>query len=246
MEKRVKDLSNPSKSRSVSGIANHIALNAILAAATQVATPVKPGNVHRYNDFKVTKMEHYLSSAIFLNIPMSQMATRGIMVERGLIDIDEVDMGWIIGEAAKDGGKWHTGGITNLGMLFLFSPIAAAAGHLISSSDSVIEYEMNLNELPSVSVDFIENTTPEDTVNIFTSLYKITAIPIRTLTEREIKQIWPQFIRTGGTIRFYPKTRAETQVINTRILSSGFISRAETRSIDLNDYAIRVAEEVDV
>ncbi|MHA2091244.1 MAG: ATP-binding cassette domain-containing protein [Candidatus Kariarchaeaceae archaeon] len=74
--------------------------------------------------------------------------------------------------------------------------------------------------------------------------HEITAIPTRTLTDREIKQLWPHFTRTGGTIRFYPKTRTETQIINTRILSSGFISRAETRSIDLNDYSIRIAEEL--
>jgi ABC-type dipeptide/oligopeptide/nickel transport system ATPase component len=75
--------------------------------------------------------------------------------------------------------------------------------------------------------------------------HEITAIPKRILTDREIKQLWPHYTRAGGTIRFYPKTRTETQIINTRILSSGFISRAETRSIDLNDYSIRIAEELD-
>ena len=106
-----------------------------MAGATQVASPVKPGNVHRYHDFKATKMEHYLSSAVALNNPMFELSTRGILTERGLIDIDEVDMGWIIAEAAKDNIKWHNGGMTNLGMLFLFSPIALAAGYLISESD---------------------------------------------------------------------------------------------------------------
>lgn len=73
--------------------------------------------------------------------------------------------------------------------------------------------------------------------------HEITAIPIRNLSDREVRQVWPEFTRTGGTIRFYPKNRAEAQVINTRILSSGFISRVETRGIDLNDYAIRIAED---
>ena len=86
---------------SVKGISNHIALNAILAGATQVASPVKPGNVHRYHDFKLTKMEHYLSSAVALNNPMFELATRGVLTERGLIDIDEVDMGWIIAEVTE-------------------------------------------------------------------------------------------------------------------------------------------------
>ncbi|MHA2503278.1 MAG: ATP-binding cassette domain-containing protein [Candidatus Kariarchaeaceae archaeon] len=72
--------------------------------------------------------------------------------------------------------------------------------------------------------------------------HEITAIPSRILSEREIKQLWPEYQRAGGTIRFHPKTRSEAQIINTRILTSGFISRAETRVIDLNDYAIRIAE----
>ncbi|OLS24128.1 MAG: 2-(5''-triphosphoribosyl)-3'-dephosphocoenzyme-A synthase [Candidatus Heimdallarchaeota archaeon LC_2] len=157
---------------SVKGISNHIALNAILAGATQVASPVKPGNVHRYHDFKLTKMEHYLSSAVALNNPMFELATRGVLTERELIDIDEVDMGWIIAEAAKDNVKWHNGGITNLGMLFLFSPIALAAGYLISENDSDFD-DINLNKLPTIATKFLENTTPEDTVNIFSMLYHL-------------------------------------------------------------------------
>lgn len=73
--------------------------------------------------------------------------------------------------------------------------------------------------------------------------FEITTIPKRVLSDREIKQLWPHFEKAGGTIRFYPKSRTEAQIINTRILSSGFISRAETRAIDLNDYAIRLARE---
>lgn len=73
--------------------------------------------------------------------------------------------------------------------------------------------------------------------------FEITATPRRALDHREIKQIWPTYVKTGGMLRFYPKTKGEAQVINTRILSSGFITRAETRSIDLNEYAIRIADE---
>ncbi len=76
--------------------------------------------------------------------------------------------------------------------------------------------------------------------------HEITALPKRYLTDREIKQVWPNFSRAGGTLRFYPTSRDEAQVINTRILSSGFISRAETRSIDLNDYSMRIASEGDI
>ncbi|MHA2249243.1 MAG: triphosphoribosyl-dephospho-CoA synthase [Candidatus Kariarchaeaceae archaeon] len=171
------------KGKSSLNISNHIALNATLAASIQVACHVKPGNVHRFQDFTQTKMEHFLSSAVALNIPMSQMATRGIMVGRGLIDIDETDMGWIIAEAAKEGVTWHSGGMTNLGMLFLFSPIAAAAGYLLSSSSNANDDFVDISQLPSIAVEFLENTTPEDTVNIFSMLYQLnTEVYPRSLT----------------------------------------------------------------
>ncbi len=131
-----------------------------------------PGNVNRFQDFNGMKMEHYLSSAIALIPFLYQLATRGIMVERGLIDIDEVDMGWIISTAAKEGPKWQSGGTINLGLLFLFSPIAAAAGYLQSSSENNDEF-LKIKELPAITQNFIENTTPEDTVNIVSMLHEI-------------------------------------------------------------------------
>jgi ABC-type multidrug transport system ATPase subunit len=77
--------------------------------------------------------------------------------------------------------------------------------------------------------------------------HEITAVPTRTLSDREVRQLWPEYSRTGGTIRFHPKTKTEAQLINTRILTSGYISRVETRVIDLNDYAIRMVDSpVDV
>lgn len=117
-------------------------------------------------------MEHYLSSAVALNNPMFELATRGVLVEREVIDIDEVDIGWIIAEAAKDNVKWHKGGITNLGMLFLYSPMALAAGYLISETDSDY-HKIDLSKLPKIANKFLENTTPEDTVNIFSILYDL-------------------------------------------------------------------------
>lgn len=166
------DYHNHDRKLSVKSISNHISLNASLAASLQVAAHVKPGNVHRYHDFRETRLEHYLSSAVLLNNPIVELATRGILTERELIDIDEVDMGWIIAEAAKENAKWHHGGMTNLGMLFLYSPIALAAGFMLSEADQNLN-SINFKELPKIAMDFLDNTTPEDTVNVITMLYHL-------------------------------------------------------------------------
>lgn len=159
--------------RSVESIIEHVALNAALAASTQLAAHVKPGNIHRYHDFKETKMEHYLSSAVALHTPMAEIAKRGVMVQRGLIDQDEVDMGWIIAEAVKDGVKWHSGGLTNLGILFLFAPVAAASGYILSENAADRIDTIDVKQIPKLAYKFVENTTPEDTINIFSTLYKV-------------------------------------------------------------------------
>ncbi len=62
--------------------------------------------------------------------------------------------------------------MSTLGMLFLFSPIALAAGYLISETDGDYD-KIDLTKLPKIANNFLENTTPEDTVNIFSILYDL-------------------------------------------------------------------------
>ena len=157
--------------RSSSQISNFVALNATLAASIQVSTSNLPGSVTRYHDLGSMKMEHALSHAVALNRPVMDIATRGIMAQKGFIELDEVDLGWIVAEAAKELQIWQNKKKCYIGVLSLISPIAAAAGYLFSENANDLEYQLDFGDLKRLTIDFLENTTPEDTVHIFTRLY---------------------------------------------------------------------------
>lgn len=155
--------------KSSSFISGLIAQNATLAVTIQAVTDVRPGNISRYHNFNKFKIENYMKFAVSMNQPIIDMATRGIMVDRGFIDFDEVDMGWILSEAIK---KYSTGKGSDhyIKMLLTFSPLAASAGYLLSGME---KEEIQLNDLKKISMEFLENTTPEDADHLFSSLYDL-------------------------------------------------------------------------
>jgi triphosphoribosyl-dephospho-CoA synthetase len=99
------------------------------------------------------------------------ITTRGIMAQKGFIELDEVDLGWIVAEAAKELQIWQNKKKCYIGVLSLISPLAAAAGYLFSENANDLEYEIDFADLKRLTLDFLDNTTPEDTVHIFSRLY---------------------------------------------------------------------------
>ena len=94
-----------------------------------------------------------------------------INAERGLIDFDEVDFGWIIAESIKREKEWYKGSALNVGKLFMFAPISAAVGYLVSELDK-LEQAVNFKEISEYTEYFLENSTPEDTVNLVKVLHQ--------------------------------------------------------------------------
>lgn len=72
--------------------------------------------------------------------------------------------------------------------------------------------------------------------------HEITAVPIRPLIDREVKEIWPHFVRNGGILKFYPVNQIQAERITNRLLKSNLMSSVQTRKIDLNEYAIRYGQ----
>ncbi len=165
------ELNNRLNSTSASRIANYVALNASLSLSLQLSTNILPGNVNRYNDNGGLHHEHLLASSIAFHKPVMDISTRGIMVNFNFIDMDEVDMGWIMAESLKENKQWHKGPNLNLGSLAIYLPIAAAAAYLFSTNPEITGYKLNNNELQRLTMEFLENTTPEDTVQLFTQIY---------------------------------------------------------------------------
>lgn len=155
------DISNTNL-KSPEDIATWVATCASLACSIQFSVN-KPGTDIISN---TEKIRQYITSGALIYKPIADLASRGVMVERGLIDIDEVDTGWIIAESLRREKDWHPSHMSTFGRLFLYAPIAVAVGYLYSELDDT-EFHLDVNELPEYLEIILQNSTPEDTVNIF-------------------------------------------------------------------------------
>lgn len=136
---------------------------ASLAALLEVSAYPKPGNVHRLRDFPDTKYEHFLAGSVALGSKMQDLAEKGQRIEQ--------DRGWAelgVGESilasVKDMMEWQRGGNVHLGIILLFSPLAAAAGSVMK------EGIVDLDELRSALDEVISGATPLDSVNIYRAI----------------------------------------------------------------------------
>lgn len=98
-----------------------------LAAALEVSGYPKPGNVHRTADFDDLSYEDFLSGSIALGPPIRRLARRALYCSKRQ-SLSHLQIGRAIKEAVDSATTWQKGGNTHLGMILLFTPLAAAAG----------------------------------------------------------------------------------------------------------------------
>lgn len=144
-------------------IANWVASCANIASVIQLGVD-KPGlDLLKKN---IDDKLGYLKGATILYKPIFDLASRGIMVEKGLIDIDEIDLGWIISETLDKNKDYNLNSDQNFGRLLLMSNLAMAFGYIISESNDK-NYDISLDHISDITMMFLENSTPEDTVNLY-------------------------------------------------------------------------------
>ncbi len=145
-------------------LAQHISKCLQLAVLLEVSSYPKPGNVHRTNDFKGTRYEHFLASAVAVAPHFEIAAERGIKVFSGEINPSQVGIGDIIQSAVASVSSWQSGGNTILGSLILLTPIAVTAGMTLA------EEMFSLSKLRENLKTVIESTTPEDAISVYDTI----------------------------------------------------------------------------
>ncbi len=135
-----------------------------LAVLLEVSSYPKPGNVHRTADFKKTRYEHFLASAVAVTPHFKLAAERGIMISTGKIGLDQISIGKIIKNAVESVYAWQNDENTLLGTIILLSPIAVAAGMTFAEDSFSI---VNLREKIRIVV---ESTTPVDAVAVYDAI----------------------------------------------------------------------------
>jgi len=95
---------------------------------------------------------------------MRSLAEYGFAVRQGECGWEGMDFGGRILQAVEDMMAWQHGGNVNLGIVLLFSPLAAGAGYCIR------EGRVDGGELRSSLRNIIDSTTPSDAVSVYRAI----------------------------------------------------------------------------
>jgi len=137
---------------------------ASLAALLEVSAYPKPGNVHRLRDFPDTKYDHFLAGSVSLGSRMRELAEKGDRIGHGSRKYAELGVGEVILVSVKDMMDWQSGGNVHLGIILLFSPLAAAAGSVMK------EGVVDLDDLRNALDEVINGANALDSVNIYKAI----------------------------------------------------------------------------
>ena len=136
---------------------NDIVRAAQLACVLEVTGYPKPGNVHRMHDFDDMKYEDFLVSGIVVGDIIRKTAIRANKTIN-THNFSSIKLGELILEAVTETNKWVETN-TNLGIMMLFVPIAAAA----AISPDFCSLRTNI-------VKIMADTTSEDAVNLYKAI----------------------------------------------------------------------------
>ncbi len=145
-------------------ISEHVASCLQLAILLEVSAP-KPGNVNRSTDFRGTRYEHFLASAVAVGPSFACAAEQGIMISKGTVKPNEICLGKIIRGAVERVSVWQSGGNTLLGTILLLTPIAVAAGMTLARSKA-----LSIPKLRENIKKIVKSTTALDSVAVYEAI----------------------------------------------------------------------------
>lgn len=136
-----------------------------LASALEVSGYPKPGNVHRTADLGEAKFEQFIASSIAIGPALLGVTRKGYEAGRGEIKLSNIGVGNAIKHAIQDTIKWQSNENTNLGVVMLLIPLAAAAGATLARVGKIKVQKLRENLL-----DVLKSTTPEDALNLYEAI----------------------------------------------------------------------------
>jgi len=142
-----------------------IARAAQLASALEVSGYPKPGNVHRTADLKGVTFEHFIASSIAIGPVLLDVAKKGFRAGKGEVKTVDIGVGGAIKSAIEKTMKWQRNGNTNLGIVLLLTPLAAAAGLTLAK-----EGKIEMKKLRANLSNVLKSTTPEDALNVYDAI----------------------------------------------------------------------------
>jgi triphosphoribosyl-dephospho-CoA synthase len=159
-----------------------IAQNLELAILLEVSAH-KPGNVSIVTDFENTRYEHFLASAVASLPSFRYAASQGIAFSEGRIPLSKTGVGNIIKDCINRISLSQNGGNTLLGAVLLLSPMAIAAG-----MSRLVKNRFVVENLREELKQVVENTTPEDAVNVYEAIRIAKPSGLRKVPELDVNE----------------------------------------------------------
>ncbi|MGP3668105.1 MAG: triphosphoribosyl-dephospho-CoA synthase [Candidatus Bathyarchaeota archaeon] len=134
-----------------------------LAIALEACSYPKPGAVHRFSDFKDTRLEHFIAGSIAVGPAMRKLAFKGLLVKNGKISLQHVCIGKHIMEAITSTRSLHSGGNTNLGVVTLLAPTIVS----VAITGYGYQHKLDINFLSNNVKKVVKSTTVRDAINFY-------------------------------------------------------------------------------
>lgn len=161
--------------------ANDIALLLSIGICLEVSAYPKPGNVHRFRDFKDIKFEDFLIASHVFQKYLSIGVRRGYNLNK----VKNVICGDLIYYIVRDSMKISGGGNTCLGTSILITPISIATGFLISRGEEMSNVQKILSTASKIIRDY---STVKDSIYLY----------------KAIKLVTPSYLKTTDDTNQYP------------------------------------------
>ena len=125
----------------------------------------KPGNVNRERNFKNTRYEHFLASAVALGPFFEFAAKKGVKIAQKDLSLNEIGLGQIIRDSVISMNSWQKGGNTLLGSVIMLLPVAVSAGIVITN-----DYKVNIPKLQESINLIVTSTTSQDAIHVYQAI----------------------------------------------------------------------------
>ncbi len=143
-------------------LTNHIRMCGELACLLEVSATPKPGNVHRFRDFKDVRYEDFLASSVSFGSFIEELAMKGFLITQDKISWEQINLGSTIQKAISSSSFFHKKSNTNLGIILLLSPLCVAAGMCIDKDESTC----NIKALQTNAIKAMNHTTVADSIAV--------------------------------------------------------------------------------
>ncbi|MFX0039439.1 MAG: triphosphoribosyl-dephospho-CoA synthase [Promethearchaeota archaeon] len=136
-----------------------------LASLLEVVGWPKPGNVHRTQNFRKTRFEHFMAGIVAIHPIFRVLCEKNFPKSfENEEDYKTIKLGEFFKRAAEEMIRWQDGGNVLLGHILILAPLAVA------SIICMKKHQMTISDLKSFLIKIIENSSVNDTINLYQAI----------------------------------------------------------------------------